>query len=335
MPAANSLSYARTRVLTALSSISESRRCAPGLSSAHICTLTTYQGANYVELNPVKGTGKPGGGGRRGEIREFSKASRRRLMKLINTINRGKIQKPYFVTLTYPSTWPTSARTWKAHLRALRERIKRKYGKVPAIWRLEFQKRGAPHFHLLLWLEVEEKHVGKELERAAIKEKYELDTVFLSQLQEDLSSWWYEIVGSGDPKHYQAGTRCELPRSWKGVNGYLSKYVAKVEKLADGVESPGRFWGCWYRDLLPIDPEDTNLSWDQFFKLRRILRRHAGFQARRWEVGKVGVFASHEGANRLLAWLGIIGSDGTHGRCGPGRPRPRPLRPDGPKGQTA
>lgn len=229
-------------------------------------------------------------------------------MTWVNTINRGKIGIPYFITLTYPSTWPSSARIWKDHLRALRERMKRKYGRFPAIWRLEFQKRGAPHFHLLAWCQVPLQQLDEDLHHGALMEDFTREAALLCQLQRDLSTAWYEIVGSGDERHYLAGTRCELPRSWQGVNGYLSKYVAKTEALAAGVESPGRFWGVWYRDDLPVDPAETSISWQDFWKLRRILRRHAGYRPRRWEVCKVGVFASHVTANRLLAWLGIIGS---------------------------
>ncbi len=299
-----------SRSLPQPTSNTESPPCsAPGLSTAHICTLTAYRGANYVNLRPLDGPGySNGGGGPRGDIREFSWASRGRLMTLTNTINRGKIGVPYFITLTYPSSWPPSARTWKAHLRALRERMIRRYGRFPAIWRLEFQKRGAPHFHLLAWAEIPASVVDPDIKEAFLSGRLTKEKALLRQLQLDISTWWYEVVGSGDPRHLSAGTRCELPRSWRAVNFYVSKYVAKPEKLQAGVESPGRFWGLWYRDLLPIDPVESSLTWEQFFKARRVLHRYSGRRSHRSRIQSVGCFVGFGTSNRLLAWLGIIGS---------------------------
>jgi hypothetical protein len=60
---------------------------------------------------------------------------------------------PVMLTLTYPrewESWAPSAKVVKAHLRAFVERWFRWFGVRPVIlWKLEFQRRGAPHFHIL------------------------------------------------------------------------------------------------------------------------------------------------------------------------------------------
>ena len=57
------------------------------------------------------------------------------------------------VTLTYPGDWLTVAPTgqWvKRHMKALRKRYQRAWGEDwSCVWKLEFQRRGAPHVHML------------------------------------------------------------------------------------------------------------------------------------------------------------------------------------------
>ena len=189
----------------------------------------------------------------RGKIKTFSRASRRRLLNLVNSINRERAPLPTLVTLTYPSTWPKSPRAWKEQLDNFHSRLVRRYGKVPAVWRLEYQRRGAPHFHLLVFAELE------------------TDDLIL------FASWnWYEVVGSGDERHLAAGTRCERVRSWRGVLSYAAKYLGEPERLRLNQEAPGRFWGVWYKGLLPIEMVETAISMEDAYRVRRHQARYAG-----------------------------------------------------------
>lgn len=52
------------------------------------------------------------------------------------------------ITLTYGAMYPTDGLTVKLHLKRVLQWLKR-YGVEDLIWFLEFQKRGAPHFHVL------------------------------------------------------------------------------------------------------------------------------------------------------------------------------------------
>src|SRR5688500_12736905 len=101
---------------------------APGLSTAHNCTVTTYTGGSFAQLRPHHRQLSPvGGGGLRGAVSGFSKASRRRLQRLLASIDRESVRVPLFVTLTYPADYPTAPATHAAHLRAFRERLIRRY----------------------------------------------------------------------------------------------------------------------------------------------------------------------------------------------------------------
>lgn len=119
------------------------------------------------------------------------------------------------ITLTYPKTWPASPSVWKGHLRAFYERLRRTryFEEHSSIWVLEFQKRGAPHFHLLMsgW-------VSKAW----------------------VSTSWAEITG-GDSS---ACSRCEQIRNIEAGGKYIGKYLSK--SLEDGgasLEGVGRWWG--------------------------------------------------------------------------------------------
>lgn len=81
---------------------------------------------------------------RRGRVNGISKKSARRLSR------KGVSGRPRaMLTLTYPSDFPP-ADVAKRHLRAFLKRLFRRFPRIGVLWRLEFQKRGAPHFHLLV-----------------------------------------------------------------------------------------------------------------------------------------------------------------------------------------
>jgi hypothetical protein len=232
-------------------------------------------------------------------ITEFSPASRRRLMRLLNSINRDESHLPFFITLTYHENWPETRRERKGHLDALQKRMERVYGKFAAVWRLEFQRRGAPHYHLLLFLDPEQiisyTGGGRRSHRRSA----------LLKLRSHVAWMWNEIVDPSDFAHFQAGTSVEEIRSWKGVNSYAAKYLGKLETLRAGVEPPGRFWGIWRRDLLPISYEHTQITLPHFFQMRRVLRRYAKLRLRNTrEHRRLSCFVSHQTTNRLLSFYG-------------------------------
>lgn len=95
-----------------------------------------------------------------------------------------------------------------------------------------------------------------------------------------LQAWfavnWYEVVGSGEPRHLAAGTRVEAVRSVRGVMAYASKYLAKVEDdPAPEYESIGRCWGIMGREHLPwAEIVKMDLSPEQGIRLRRAAVRY-------------------------------------------------------------
>jgi hypothetical protein len=135
----------------------------------------------------------------------------------------------HMITLTYPAEFPLDGRTVKEHLDRIAQKLVA-YGHVElnrvqqaprVFWFLEFQGRGAPHFHLFTNFGIAPR---------------------------TLSEMWYNIVGSDDKRHLMAGTRVEKLRTGKGGTvSYAAKYASKSEQktVPAGFEGVGRFWGVY------------------------------------------------------------------------------------------
>ena len=174
----------------------------------------------------------------------------------LGTVKRAAL--PYFVTLTYPGTWIDEPERWHRDLECLQRRLFRRWPGAALVWRLEFQERGAPHFHLLVW--------GWPAD----------ENIWL------LRTWigrnWYEVVGSGDDRHLHAGTQVDLVRSYRGVLSYASKYMGKADRARSGV---GRWWGVAGRDRMPWAVQVAVALTDrQAVRLLRLMRRFAHMRSR-------------------------------------------------------
>lgn len=174
------------------------------------------------------------GGGKRGDIEVFSAESRFRLFRLIHQLEFKQVT---FCTLTYPIDFPTEARVYKAHLKEYRRRFEARYGKIKGVWRLEYQKRGAPHYHIMY-----------------------LDCPFIPIL--DWCSLWSDVIHTSDANHRKIGVDIKLitgGQESKLVAHYLAKYVAKLDNRISGCVAikPGRWWGKW--NIEPEPPIEIEL----------------------------------------------------------------------------
>lgn len=217
------------------------------------------------------------GGGLRGKVNPFSRASRLRLLSYMHKVKpmKGGNFHASFITLTYGQQFPTPSLA-KRHLDNFLKRIHRRWRYCSGFWRFEFQKRGAPHFHIIL---------------------FGLPYLPMGTLAE----WWSATIGvqfqdtsSGVAK--PPFTRIEAIRSHKQAARYVSKYVAKVDDsgfnfiaylTAEGEfihpvtgeidKSIGRWWGVFNAVWLPLDAvKELVLKWgsrDVFYNLRRAAGR--------------------------------------------------------------
>jgi hypothetical protein len=196
------------------------------------------------------------GGGTRGRIVGWSAASRRRLFKALLSLNLHRYPAKLFLTLTYPAEFPASGPECKAHLRALGERWARRFGSRPLwVWKMEYQARGAPHFHVL----------------AVAPDGFDGGDAWLWAVRSWLSDSWSEVVGSGDPWHRKVGTQVQVP--YTDTAKYLTYALKGSQDVTpEGFDSPGRVWGVW-----GLRPEwsGVRLPRPAFVELRRRTRRWA------------------------------------------------------------
>lgn len=164
----------------------------------------------------------------------LSKKSRRRLAFVANNT---QVVFRTMVTLTYPKQFETDGQIVKGHLRTFLQWCRDRFDRPSYLWFLEFQRRGAPHIHILLDCPLPS---DKD-------ERVELFYIVARR--------WYEIVGSGDVRHRAAGTRCEGIRKPDGAARYCLKYAYKTEQkcVPKAYQNVGRFWGC-SRDVTPREP---------------------------------------------------------------------------------
>ncbi len=235
-------------------------------------------------LSQVKmGLGGLAGGGERGIVTGFSSASRRRLMRLIASLEREA--RPIFVTMTYPDIFPDDLARWKRDIDVFGKRMARMYPQAGFLWRVEFKERKsgvsagkmAPHFHLLVF------GVGYR----------------------DLLGWvpmaWWSVVGSGDSDHLKVGTRVERIYSWGGIMRYVGKYIAKTDGYPDGWR--GRAWGVIGRANLPWAVEVViGLTQEESIKLVRLGRKMIGARGRSFNHGLTWIV----NAERVLDYLEFL-----------------------------
>jgi len=111
-------------------------------------------------------------------------------------------------------------------------------------------------------------------------------------LMDELKEWvrrhWFDVVGSGELKHYQAGTSVDKPHSRQGTFSCAStRCVAKAMEVEKLNLKPGRFWGVFNRKHLPLGQRlSFRLTPRQAVQLRRCIHRHR--RATTWPENRPG-----------------------------------------------
>jgi hypothetical protein len=238
--------------------------------------------------------GTTSGGGIRGKIRGFSRVSRRNLLRLLASINRTAFRafkgRVFSATLTYPTDYPEDPELCKKHLEALLKRLKREYGDFASIWRMGIQKRGAWHFHLLLFVPPSTGCTGSTFIGS------------LKEIRRFIAHSWYEACGEISEGHLLYGTYVEEIKTWRKATSYAEKYMAKEEEFPEDVET-GRIWGVWHKKALPIQWKTVKVTLKDAFKIRRIYRRLAGRKGS-GPLHRMTIFVRYENVVKLLNFLG-------------------------------
>lgn len=227
---------------------------------------------------------------RRGKITMFSRKSRKRLLEMTARLDLAKLTQSapiIFITLTYAASFPEPMQA-KAHLRALLERIRRIEPNSSGIWRMEFQERGAPHFHIIFF-----------------------NLPFIDK--EVLNNIWGDIIGI-EYWDYSQGwprppfTRVEAIRNPRKAMAYVSKYVAKSEDTGGGGFNNlpylhangglGRVWGVFNSKALTWAKAITMIVDATRDDINRILWQYRRLMAKRWK--SANKYGRYKGASLFV-----------------------------------
>lgn len=211
-------------------------------------------------------------------ITEWSRKSRANMIRTLAQLDYMPMFEtggiPAMVTLTLPGDWlvvAPDAKTYQNLVLKFRKRWEREWGKMHAVWKREFQRRGAPHTHFFVNVPTRLAKDGR-------------------QFREWLSETWADIVNHPDEeqrrRHLLAGTGVDYNEGMRASDPQrLAVYFAKHGSAnAGGVkeyqnqtpedwegQSVGRFWGIYHLQKVT---STVNLEWEEWIQISRIMRRH-------------------------------------------------------------
>jgi len=225
----------------------------------------------------LTGSDQPGTGG---VITEWSRKSRSSMCRTFAELDYSPLVEcgrvPAMVTLTYPGDWEavaTDGASVKRHMVLWRKRFQREYGEAARyIWKLEFQRRGAPHIHLWMAPPISPGRSGRGFAQW-------------------LSESWAQVVDHPDAeqrsRHLLAGTAIDVRNGLKACDPkrlaiYFTKHSSPnlhgdkeyqhivPEQWRQPGRGPGRFWGVYgLKKAIAV----VEVAKGEYLAARRIVRR--------------------------------------------------------------
>ena len=219
-------------------------------------------------------------------ITEWSRKSRSAMCRTFAELDYSPLVEsgriPAMITLTYPGDWEVVApdgASVKRHIVLWRKRFQREYGEpIRCIWKLEFQRRGAPHIHLWMAPPMSPGRSGHNFAQW-------------------LSEAWAQVVDHPDAaqkaRHRLAGTAIDVRNGLKACDPkrlaiYFSKHSSpnlhgdkEYQHIVPELwrrpgHGPGRFWGVYgLKKAIAV----VEVAQDAYLAARRIVRRWSRSQA--------------------------------------------------------
>lgn len=210
--------------------------------------LISYPDASLIEIHRTYTLYPRQGGGGRGSVQGFSRASRKRMLNLLNRIEQTAYKRAKLITLTYHKNERDHVKS-KKHLHRFLTYLRRNHTDHSGVWRLEWQDRGAIHYHILTF--------GRFI------------------CHKEIAKTWTSIADPGNSEHLKAGTEIRAVRRARSGVAYVSKYMGKPTPTADEpcpfsdgnggddklrgwysgrcpADFQGRVWGVFNRRALPL-----------------------------------------------------------------------------------
>lgn len=216
-----------------------------------VSSVTVYANNTAILERSGGSSAIPPPDAKRGEIKELTASARARMLFVMTCT---PIDFRSMITLTYPEEFPSDGQSSKKHLQDFIRSLIHRYGGY-YFWFLEFQNRGAPHYHVfhtrskvhsddrrwlaLRWAECLQVSQGRRY------------TSLVDRREKDM---WLQILRfNTHPKVW------ETIRDPDGARRYCAKYALKPyqKQVPPRYQSVGRFYGYSRQVKKLIEPLDN------------------------------------------------------------------------------
>lgn len=232
-----------------------------------------------TSVEVIRGATEALGGGRKSKMICISKKS---IRNAVEVLTNSDPELSSMIVCTYPEQYPDDGRIVKAHHKALLAAVSHKFGDISYFTAIEYQSRGAPHFHMALSLKLDDLGQVVTLKRKKSGRRYPAFQTVKSQ-QDWLFNTWLEIISkpdiayNGEPlewsgiddedleamqkayHQYNAGFSWEVMRDKDGAKRYLVKELTGLKRyqkaIPDDFKNPGRHF-LYSHDMI-FDPKNS------------------------------------------------------------------------------
>ncbi len=214
----------------------------------------------------IRAGAEPIGGGSK---EEMTVVTRKTVKNAVEVLTNSEQELNSMMVCTYPETYPDDGRIVKAHHKVMLEAIRRKFGDFSYFTAIEYQSRGAPHFHVGLSFDLALLGQGEII---SLKRKKSGRRYPAFQTVKPIQDWafetWLEIIAkpdisyNGEPlewsgideedeaamrkayNQYNAGFSWEVMREKNGATRYFVKELTGLKlyqkTIPQGYKHPGR-----------------------------------------------------------------------------------------------
>ncbi len=214
-------------------------------------SLSLYENAVGLFDETVFKPKKRGYVSMRSTVDTFSKSSRRRMFNTLSKMRFGTLTKGKMLTLTYHENFDRPVDELKKDFSNFLQWLRDNIDGAHYMWRVEFQKRGAIHYHVLVW--------AKKGDRKLHSKSFDLRA----------SRAWHQIADPTSVHHERFGFDSKTISDYRHACSYVSKYVAKVSEERE-VSYRGRRWATSVG--FPVGPvAEVELSRQGFRLLQKLI----------------------------------------------------------------